>query len=212
MPTAKKTNNQFKLSRSEQDSAWKDILDCYFKDFIHFCLPDLAQIIDWEKPIISLDKELQSLTKGLDNGKRLLDKLFKVSLKDGHEQWILIHLEVQGRKEDDFAKRMFIYASRTWDKYQCSLVSCAILTDTNKNWRPNSYQVECAGSRLSLEFITIKLLDYQNQKTELEDSKNPFASVILVQLAAIESTSQSLEQRKDIKFTLTKRLYDKGFS
>src|SRR5262245_3483622 len=121
--------NQFNSSHSEQDTAWKDILDCYFKDFVHYCLPDLSVLIDWSKPIIPLDKELQSITK--DSGKRLLDKLFKVFLKDGHERWILVHIEIQGKKEEDFAKRMFTYAYRVWDKYQQVLVSCAILTDAN---------------------------------------------------------------------------------
>lgn len=204
--------NQFNPSRSGQDTAWKEILDCYFKDFVHYCLHDLVLLIDWDKPIISLDKELQAITKGSGNGKRLLDKLFKVFLKEGHEQWILIHIEIQGKKEEAFAKRMFTYAYRIWDKYQQALVNCALLTDANKNWRPSSYEVKCAGSKLRSEFITIKLLDYQNKKTELENSDNVFASVILVQLAAIESQSQSAELRKNIKFALTKRLYDKGFS
>jgi hypothetical protein len=36
----------------------------------------------------------------------------KFYLKDGKEQWILIHLEVQGKKEEDFPKRMFTYGYR----------------------------------------------------------------------------------------------------
>jgi predicted transposase/invertase (TIGR01784 family) len=92
------------------------------------------------------------------------------------------------------------------------LISCAILTDARRNWRPNEYQIGFDDSYLYFKFITIKLLDYQAQKTELENSSNPFASVILVQLAAIESKSKSPEQRKNVKFALTKRLYEKGFS
>ena len=144
---------------------------------------------------------MQSITKGAETGKRLLDKLFKVFLKDGSEQWILIHVEVQGSKDDDFPKRMFTYGYRIWDKYQRPLFSCAILTDDNPDWKPNYFEVQFSGSRLSAEFLTIKLLDYKNQKVNLENSNNPFASVILVQLTALESKSKSPEQRKNIKFT-----------
>ncbi len=206
------TSIKIKTTRSEQDTAWKEILDAYFSDFINYCLPSLGQLIDWQAPVISLDKELQAITKGSDTGKRLLDKLFRVSLQDGNAQWILIHVEVQGRPDADFPKRMFTYGYRIWDKYQQPLVSCAILTDSNRSWRPSHYEVRFADSYLSAGFVIVKLLDYQDKVAELDSSSNPFASVIIVQLAAIDVTPKSDEQRKNVKFALTKRLYDKGFN
>lgn len=108
-------NNEIVIKRSEQDTAWKEVLDTYFKDFVEYCIPHLNSLIDWDKPYDSLDKELQAITKGTESGKRLLDKLFKVYLKNGDEQWILIHLEVQGRRDLTFPKRMFIYSYRIYD-------------------------------------------------------------------------------------------------
>ena len=70
--------------------AWKEILDAYFKDFVEYCLPELYELINWKKRWSSLHKELQAITKGTDAGKRLLDKLFKVFLKNGREQWVLV--------------------------------------------------------------------------------------------------------------------------
>lgn len=201
-----------KLMRSEQDGAWKDIIDAYFSEFVHYCLPELAKLIDWTKPVISLDKELQAIAKGTNNGKRLLDKLFKVFFKDGKEQWILIHLEIQAKKDINFPERMFTYAYRIWDKYKQPIVSCAILTDGDKTWRPNHYELSCAGSYLGSGFLIIKILDYENQQPELEISPNIFASVILVQLTAVQYKDKSHEQRKIIKFMLTKRLYDKRYN
>ena len=200
------------MTRNESDTAWKEILDAYFKDCIEYCLPELSALINWQKSFVSLDKELQAITKGTTSGKRLLDKLFKVHLKDGREQWVLIHIEVQGKPDDEFAKRMFTYGYRIYDKYQQPIVSCAILTDDHKEWRPHHYEVGLAGSYLSSEFLVIKLIDYRNKRKELEASMNPFASVILVQLAALEAKSKPDEQRKQVKFALTRRLYEKGFS
>ena len=51
MPIDNEEENKIKSARNEQDTAWKEILDAYFKDFIHYCLPDLASCIDWEKPL-----------------------------------------------------------------------------------------------------------------------------------------------------------------
>lgn len=201
-----------KIIRSEQDSAWKEILDAYFNDCVDYCLPDLSKLIDWQKPYLSLDKELLAITKSTEGSKRLLDKLFKVYLKDGREQWVLVHIEIQGKPEDDFPNRMFTYGYRIYDKYRQPVVSCAILTDDNKKWRPNYYKIGLAGSYLSAEFLVIKLIDYHAKKLELEISNNPFASVILVQLMALETKRRTNEERKQVKFTLTKRLYEKGFS
>jgi predicted transposase YdaD len=198
-------------THSDSDSAWKQILEIYLKDFIDYCLPKLSQLIDWERKWTSLDKELQAITKGTSHGKRLVDKLFKVHLKDGKEQWILIHLEIQAKQEKQFSERMFIYAYRIYDKYRKLIFSCAILTDESKKWRPNYFELSLAGSRLSSEFTVIKLIDYRLKLAQLEESTNPFASVILVQLKAIDAKRQSDEQKKNVKYLLTKRLYEKGF-
>lgn len=87
------------------------------------------------------------------------------------------------------------------------------MTDNNASWRPNYYQVGLLpDSNLSSYFIVVKLVDYRDKQAELEASNNPFASVILAQLAAIDSRFESDKQRKNIKFNLTKRLYNKGFN
>src|SRR3990167_3798652 len=197
-----------RMIRNQSDVAWKEILDAYFKDFVEYCLPELHELINWKKQWNSLDKELQAITKGADSGTRLLDKLFKVYLKDGREQWVLVHLEVQGKQDDDFPKRMFIYGYRIYDKYQQPVVSCAILTDDQKEWRPQRYKVGLAGSYLSGEFLIVKLMDYESKLAELEVSTNPFASIIIAQLAALKAKTLPHGERKQIKFTLTRRLFD----
>jgi len=203
---------QTKPIHTQADTAWKQILDVYFKNFVDYCLPDLSRLIDWSRAWSSLDKELQSISKNNLAGKRLLDKLMKVYLLDGKEQWILVHIEVQGKPEETFPNRMLTYNYRLYDKYEKSIVSCAILTDDNKKWRPNHCKVGFAGSYLSLDYLVIKLIDYRDKLVELDASSNSFASVIFAQLKAIEARFKPDEYRKKIKFSLTKRLYEKGFS
>jgi hypothetical protein len=58
----------------------------------------------------------------------------------------------------------------------------------------------------------IKLIDYQGKEAELDASSNPFSDVILAQLAAINLNGKHDEQKKKVKFSLTKRLYEKGYT
>lgn len=198
--------------KNNSDSAWKDILDAYFKEFVEYCLPNVSALIDWHKPCVLLDKELQMIMRGAKTGKRLLDKLFKVYLRNGQEQWILIHVEIQQTKETDFARRMFVYNYRIFDKYQQAILSCAILTDRNKHWRPNSFKIGFADSYLCSRFVVIKMIDYRNQLKEIEESNNIFACIIYSQIGAIDLFKKPEEVRKQEKFALTKRLYNKGFN
>lgn len=199
-------------NHTNSDTAWKEILDAYFPDFLAYCLPQLHALIDWDKPWESLDKELYAITKAHLIGKRILDKLFKVYLKSGQEQWILLHIEVQGKPEKYFPERMFVYTYRIFDKHQQLVISCAILTDDSFHWRPNRYEMGLAGSKTTHEFIVVKLLDYEDRREELEQSSNIFASVILCQLDALKNKYKSSEERLKIKYNLTRRLYNKGYT
>lgn len=198
--------------RAKNDPAWKEVIETFFEDFIHFCLPELFLLIDWKIPWQSLDTELHALSQSAEIGSRFVDKLFKVFLKDGCEQWILVHIEIQGNYYKLFAERTFESICRLHDRYKKPIVSCAILTDENPNWRPNKYEMAFAGTRLCLEFSIIKIIDYWGRISELENANNPFASVILIQLAALEAKGKSNQERYNFKMALTRRLYEKGYT
>src|SRR5665213_632450 len=65
---------------------------------------------------------------------------------------------------------------------------------------------------MRLDFSLIKLWDYQHQRETLENSLNPFASVILIALDTHNITQKAPLAQKDLKWQLTRRLYDKGLS
>lgn len=106
------------IPRSEEDSAWKEIIDLFFKPFMEFFFPDTAMQIDWSLGYEMWDKELQKISKDAETGKRCVDKLVKVILLDGEERLILLHIEVQGSSKPDFTKRMYTYFYRLSDHYQ----------------------------------------------------------------------------------------------
>ena len=171
-------------SSEDHDSPWKGALEVFFRPFMEFLYPQVGALIDWEKPVEFLDKELQKITRSAKNSRRYADKLVKVQFLNGSEQWILIHIEVQGAPETDFAERMFIYYYRIRDRYQKPVVSLAVLTDTRPDFRPNHYSNEIAGCSLRFEFATVKLLDWQDKTDELLHDENPFGLLIAAQLTA----------------------------
>ncbi|MBV8803355.1 MAG: hypothetical protein JO131_10430, partial [Gammaproteobacteria bacterium] len=74
------------------------------------------------------------------------------------------------------------------------------------------YKIGLAGSYLASKFLTVKLLDFAPQWHSLEKSSNPFACIIVSQLAALESKYASDKEKKEVKFALTKRLYEKNYT
>jgi hypothetical protein len=198
------------LARADNDSPWKEILEAYFPQAMQFFFPQTAALIDWERPHEFLDKEFQQITREAEQGRRYADKLVRVWQLDGEEIWLLIHVEIQATPEDTFEERMFSYNLRIFDKFGKPAISLAILCDTDVNWRPSSYSYNYPNTRLNFEFGTVKLLDYQNRWTELEASDNPFATVVMAHLKT-QTTSKKLGERKAWKFSLIRRLYERGW-
>jgi hypothetical protein len=195
--------------KAEFDSPWKMILDTYFENFMAYCWPERHAEIDWNQKYRVLDKELIKIARNAPIGNRVIDKLVEISLKNGKEAFILLHLEIQGNIDPYFEERMFIYRYRLRDLHRKPIASLAILIDRDENWRPGVFKEELWGSSVEMRFPILKLLDYRERVQELEAAHNPFSQVILAQLAALER--QLPEARLASKISLIKRLYQKGW-
>jgi Domain of unknown function (DUF4351)/Putative transposase, YhgA-like len=207
-------NNDTNVSKpknppTQYDSPWKDILQTNFKEFMQFFFPTAHDEIDWTKKIEFLDKELQEVVSDAEIGRRFADKLVKLYLNNGEEQWILVHVEVQSQEESDFAARMYTYNYRIYDRYKKSVASLAILGDDNSNWKPSQFSYSLFGCTLNFKFPIVKLVDYQQRLSELENDGNPFAIVVMAHLAAM-NTLRDRNERKVQKLALVQRLYQQG--
>ena len=105
----------------------------------------------------------------------------------GREEWILIHVEVQTSRDSDFARRMYIYNYRLFDRYNRIVASMAVLGDGNRRWRPFRFGSGVWGVSAGIRFRLVKLLDYADQYESLEKSDNPFAQVVLAHLTTRRS-------------------------
>ncbi len=91
------------------DSPWKEMLERYFPEFMAFFFPEAHREIDWSRGYESLDQELHQVVRDSAVGSRRADKLMKVWRRDGKEQVVFTHVEVQGDYDADFAERMYVY-------------------------------------------------------------------------------------------------------
>jgi Domain of unknown function (DUF4351) len=195
------------------DTPWKQILEGYFPQFMAFFFPEAYRAIDWSKGFDFLDSELQQVTREAETGKLIVDKLVKVYLRNGQEEWLLLHIEVQNQKEEDFSERVYIYSTRLFDKFRRAVASFAVLGDTDRHWRPQSFHQEALGSQHDFLFQIAKLIDYKEQMEELVASDNPFAIVVQAHLTAQATKGKTSQQRRrQRKYSLTTMLYERGWS
>jgi hypothetical protein len=200
-----------KRRRTDEDSPWKEVLERYFRPFLAFFFPVAHAAIDWTKDHVFLDKELQKAVRDAALGRRLVDKLVQVHTLEGSEAWVLVHVEVQGDEDADFAKRMYVYNYRLFDRYDRRVASLAVLTDDRGQWRPSTYGYELWGCRVGLQFPVVKLLDYDEDRKGLKKNQNPFALVVLAHLQML-STRHDAKQRLERKLALVRMLYERGYA
>ncbi|NOT59965.1 MAG: DUF4351 domain-containing protein [Acidobacteria bacterium] len=199
------------VNQADYDSPWKEILDIFFEAAFEFFFPAAHEQIDWSRGYEFLDKELQKITADAALGRRVVDKLAKVWLKNGTELWVLVHVEVQGQRETNFAERIYVYHSRLFNRFNAPVATFVIFTDEEEHWRPAVYETELLGTELRLKFVTAKLTDYRQRLDELEQSANPFAVVVQAHLIA-QQTRDDARARMQLRLAMTRRLYQRGFS
>jgi hypothetical protein len=195
----------------DYDSPWKEALRLYFRPFLAMFWPQAEAEIDWSRGCPSLDKELQQIIRQGKLGRRHVDHLVQVWLADGQERWILIHVEVQTSRDPHFARRMYTYNYRLFDRYNREVVSLAVLGDEDPHWRPNRFGYGYWGVQAELKFRIVKLLDYASREAELEVDPNPFAAVVLAHLKTRE-TRRDPAARYAWKVRLIRGLYERGLA
>jgi len=194
----------------QYDTPWKQAVEHYFPEFMAFYFAKAHAQIDWTQGYTFLDQELQAITKDGELGKRFVDKLVRVTRLQGAEDWIYIHLEVQGTVQAEFAKRMFVYNYRIFDKYDRPVASMAVLADDSVDWKPQQYISEIFDCRMGIEFPVAKLMDYAGREPALAEDTNPFALVTLAHLQT-RATRKDPQARFDAKWRLIKILLNRGW-
>jgi predicted transposase/invertase (TIGR01784 family) len=196
-----------KISR---DTLWKGIIEDLFADFLLYFYPDWTKNeVDFSRKFEFLDKELDEIYPYSKSEKRYADKLVKVPTKNGQDQWVLVHIEVQGYADSDFPVRMFTYFYRIRDRWQKEVMALAILTDDKPDFQPKFYQYSFQNTQLKYEFDTFKLLG--KTEAELDKAQNPFSVVMLTASKALQKQNLKDDKILEWKISLVRKLQAEGY-
>jgi len=198
--------------RRQNDILWKGMLEEVFDDLLRFVFPRAESIFDLERGFDFLDKELGVMNPnpGRKSATKFVDKLAKVFLRDGTEEWVLCHVEVQGANDKEFAKRMFKYYARIFDRHDRPLTAIAIFTGKDGKKLPGMYVRKYEGAELIYKYNTLCILDYEDRS--LAENPNPFALVILAAKKALLSGKNLDEVLLKEKLEIAKLLKKRGYS
>ncbi len=193
------------------DSPWKVTVEKFTRSFLEVTFPDVAAGIDWTIQPKSLEQELLEITPASEIGAKRVDKLLKVRLLDGTDQWLYIHIEVQMHHDPGLTRRLFIYQYRIFDKYGVHPLTLAILGDTSRKWRPTSYRYQSLGCRITFHFRICKTIDF---KDKLDNPRYRHQQAIFI-IAAHLGTQQhrrSPQKLSDYRLELTVKFCNEGYS
>jgi hypothetical protein len=170
--------------RQKDDYLWKGVLEDVLDDFLRFIHPNADQVFDLTKGFHFLDKELEQLFPPENNeySPKVVDKLAQVYTREGKEEWVLLHLEVQNAYQQDFPKRMFTYYYRIFDKYHKRISAYAIFTGASPKDSADTYEEAFMGTSIRYRFNTFKIMEHD--ESDLLRSNNPFALVALIAKAS----------------------------
>lgn len=194
------------------DTLWKSILEDIFEDFLLFFYPDAGSFFDFSRDFEYLDKELEQLFPPEDNSyqTRFVDKLVKVHCRNGDNEWILVHVEVQGYHDPDFGRRMFTYYSRILDKYDKPITAFAIFTESNAAFKPCEYHREFMGTSVLYRYNAFKILEQDEEM--LGQSDNPFAIVALTVKVVLKRKCITDDELLSLKIEIAKNLLERKLS
>ncbi len=192
---------------TEYDAAWKATLETFLQPCLALAFPALADQIDWSTAPRFLDTELQEIVRDSESGPMRVDKLVEVLRRDGTQELLLVHIEVQAQCDDDLPRRMFQYFCRIFDRFGRPPVSLAVLADPNPRWRPEPFTQSFAECSLRFQYGTCKLTDLDLERWIA--AGNPVARVIEAHRMA-QRTGKDVKGRREGKLGLVRRLLESG--
>ncbi len=193
-----------------KDLLWKSIIENLCTEFLMYFFDWAENEIDFSKGYEFLDSELDKIYTNTKKDVKNADKLIKIFLKNGEEKYILMHVEVQGYEDKEFAKRMFWSFYRIFDTHQTELTAFALFTDDKPDYKPDTYVYEYKETRLIYQYKTFKIIEHSLE--DLYKPKNIFSFVMLAVKNALEKDTKTDLAQLKWKKELVQMLINEGYS
>ena len=194
---------------SDYDGAWKEALRRFLREFLAKYFPLVYTAVDWTCEPEWCDKELSQVIGQSGKRNRRVDVLVKVRLRNGQEQWILVHLEIQSSHEEGFASRISLYNAGIYWICQRRVLTLVVLADLQRGWVPDEDVFQVGPFESRLKFPVCKLID--RLETDWRDDDSPPVLVARAQIEALR-TAGDPEGRYRAKRSLVLGLYDLGYN
>jgi len=194
--------------RSDFDEAWKELFGTHLEGILDCFFPSVSVFIDWSKGFVFLDQELREVIHDTNVNSFRVDLLVRLFRKNGDEQWLLLHLEVQSFREANFEERIYHYNHSIHKAFGRQPVSLVLLADLHENWRPKEYRHEELGCETRFRFLACKLLD---ELDRLSDDFRLPAVAAKAQISALRTIGDP-ERRYEIRWRMTRALYQHNFT
>jgi hypothetical protein len=195
---------------TQPDQAWKAAFRILMPQFVQFFFPQYFDDVDWEKGVEFLDKELNKLLSKAKLKNRIADVLVKLYLKSGETIWVLLHVEVQGYVEADFAQRVHQMSYRIEDLFGQNPAMLCIFTDSDPLFHPKEYSVSTWGSSKKTVFHTYKVLD--NPPNPQIIPKDIVSIIMEIAYYGTQSKKLNDDTKINLYLPLVRRLYNEGYS
>ena len=163
------------------DALWKDFISEFLIETAQATIPDLWAAVDWTVPPVFLEQEFINALRGkfkIKDKRKYTDKLVRLRLLTGEDHYILFHAEVQNKLESDFSRRMFVYKSLGFLRYNTEkFTALAIFIGKAPADEHKIYEHEEFGTKTTYKF-NIYVVAEQDPAV-LEASNNLFDLVVL---------------------------------
>ncbi len=121
----------------DHDRLFKELITTFFAEFMALFFPEAHRCLDYACLEFMPQEVFTDVTAGEKN---IVDILVKTRLQ-GEEGHILIHVEPQAYREQEFNRRMFKYFARLHEKHGEKVLPIAVFAHDSKRAEPDTYQV-----------------------------------------------------------------------
>ena len=171
----------------DHDRLFKELISTFFIEFLELFLQRVARDIDRDSVQFLPQEVFNDVTSG---DKKEIDLLAKVKYQQ-QDAYFLIHIEYQAYTQQDFAKRMFKYFARLYEKYDLPIYPVVIFSfDEPKRPEPRNHSVTFPDLNvLDFNFAAIQLnqLSWRDYLTQ----QNPVAAALMAKMnIAVEERPQ----------------------
>jgi Domain of unknown function (DUF4351)/Putative transposase, YhgA-like len=162
----------------EHDRLFKELLSTFFFEFLELFLPDIASTVDIESIQFLPQEYFADLTAGEE---KIIDLLVEVQ-QAGEDVGFLVHIEAQSYTEADFARRMFFYFARLYQKYRQRVYPIVVFSfDEPYRVESNCHIVEFPNRKVlefSFEAIQLNRLNWRDFLSQ----RNPVAAALMAKM------------------------------